>query len=86
MRSRDDPRAAPEDQCKAMIEEENHVAPDTTLEVALPMFMDGKYRFLPVVTRDPKTREPVLLGALFFVDALRAYSRALAETAAEEHS
>ena len=27
-----------------------------------------------------------LLGALFHVDALKAYNRALAETAAEEHS
>ncbi len=27
-----------------------------------------------------------LLGALFYVDALRAYNRALAEIAREEHS
>jgi len=28
----------------------------------------------------------MLIGALFHLDALRAYNRALAETAAEEHS
>jgi CIC family chloride channel protein len=29
---------------------------------------------------------PKLLGAIYHVDALRAYNRALAATAAEEHS
>jgi CIC family chloride channel protein len=40
--------------------------------------------FLPVVTMD--AGEPVLQGALFHVDALKAYNRALAATAEEEHS
>ena len=42
--------------------------------------------FLPVIKRDAETQAPVLQGALFHVDALKAYNRALAATAAEEHS
>jgi CIC family chloride channel protein len=40
---------------------------------------------LPVLGRTAEG-EPRLVGALHLVDALRVYNRALAATAAEEHS
>ncbi len=85
MRSKDSPRAAPEAACWALVEQGVHIDPDTTLEVALPIFERDGHAFLPVVTPGGSGR-PDLQGALFHVDALRAYNRALADTAAEEHS
>nr|WP_245837893.1 chloride channel protein [Tropicimonas sediminicola] len=86
MRSKDSPRAAPEAACRELIEKGISITPDTTLEVALPMFDDTGQPFLPVVAAAKTKGAPELLGALFQVDALKAYNRALAETAAEEHS
>ena len=42
--------------------------------------------YLAVVTMGEEGKPPQIHGALFHVDALRAYNRALAATAAEEHS
>ena len=39
-----------------------------------------------IITRTEPDGTPVLQGALFHVDALKAYNRALAATAEEEHS
>lgn len=86
MRPRDGPRAASEAACRSMIEQGIWIAPHDTLEVALPLFDREGHAFLPVVARGPGEGETTLLGALFHVDALRAYNRALAETAEEEHS
>ncbi|ATI43413.1 voltage-gated chloride channel [Pacificitalea manganoxidans] len=86
MRSKDSPRAAPEATCTELIEAGIHIAPSATLEVAMPMFDDGSQPFLPVVATAADGSAGELMGALFYVDALRAYNRALAATAAEEHS
>lgn len=86
MRAMDSPRAAPEATCRSLIDEGVFISPDTTLEVALPMFEEVGQPFLPVVTKDKDGGEPSLIGALYQVDALKAYNRALADTAAEEHS
>jgi len=86
MRPRDGPRAASEAACQSMIEQGIWIAPHETLDVALPLFERDGHAFLPVADRGPGEGETVLLGALFHVDALRAYNRALAEAAEEEHS
>ncbi|RYH06954.1 chloride channel protein [Tropicimonas sp. IMCC6043] len=86
MRSKDSPRAAPETACRALMEQGILITPDTTLDVALPMFDTTGQPFLPVAAPSPDGGAPDLMGALFQVDALKAYNRALAETAAEEHS
>ncbi len=86
MRGVDSPRAASEEACRAMIEQGILISPDTTLEDAMPIFDEWGHRFIPVVVKNPDAEAPELLGALFHVDALRAFSRALADTAAEEHS
>ncbi len=86
MRTCDDTRAADEDRCWEMIGEGMYVDAAATLEIAIPIFEQTGMEFLPVVTLSADAAPPELLGALFHVDALRAYNRALAATAAEEHS
>ena len=67
-----------------MIDQGLWVQAQATLETALPIFDRSGVAFLPVVQL--QDGEPVLQGALFHVDALKAYNRALAATAEEEHS
>ncbi|QMU58107.1 MAG: chloride channel protein [Boseongicola sp.] len=86
MRPMDDPRAAPEDAVWEAIEAGHWVRRNATLETALPLFETTGRQFLPVVTVGEEGEAPQIHGALFHVDALRAYNRALAATAAEEHS
>ncbi len=86
MRTPDHPRAADEAQCWEMIGEGLYVDGAATLETAIPIFEKTGAQFLPVVTLSADAAPPELRGALFHVDALRAYNRALAATAAEEHS
>ncbi|WP_299670762.1 chloride channel protein [uncultured Roseobacter sp.] len=85
MRPMDHPRAASEDDCWAMIGEGVYVDSNATLESAMPIFETG-VRFIPVVRLSADAAPPELQGALFHVDALKVYNRALAATAAEEHS
>lgn len=85
MRRPDDPRAADEETCWTLIGEGTYIDGTATLEAAMPVFEQSGAAFIPVVTLKPDS-PPELLGALFHVDALKAYNRALAETAAEEHS
>ena len=85
MRRPDAANAAPEDTVWKAIEEGVWVDPNATLETALPLFDKTTRAFLPVVTVGAEGEAPQIHGALFHVDALRAYNRALAATAAEEH-
>ncbi|WP_299965338.1 chloride channel protein [uncultured Roseobacter sp.] len=85
MRPPDHPRAAQEDACWEMIGDGVYIDTNATLESAMPMFESG-VRFIPVVSLSADAAPPELQGALFHVDALKVYNRALAATAAEEHS
>ena len=85
MRRPDDDNAAEEDLCWELVNEGTYIDGAATLEAAMPIFEQSGARFIPVVTLSPDA-PPELLGALFHVDALKAYNRALAATAAEEHS
>ncbi|MEO0929550.1 MAG: chloride channel protein, partial [Pseudomonadota bacterium] len=79
-------RAAPENECWDLVRDGIYIDGNATLEQAMPMFDQGGYRFIPVVTLGGEDAPPELWGALFQVDALKAMNRALSETAAEEHS
>lgn len=83
MRARGAPRAAPDESCEAMIREGLWIDSGATLERAMPLLEKTGSDFIPVARAGEG--EPELWGALFHVDALRAFNRALAETAAEEH-
>lgn len=86
MRKKDNKRAAPEDACWELVGEGVYIDGNATLEQAMPMFEQGNYAYVPVVTLGGDDSPPELWGALFQVDALRAMNKALAATAKEEHS
>lgn len=76
-------RCASEEDCADLIAQDLYVTASATLESAMPLFDSADLAFLPVVSSE-EGRE--LLGSLYHIDALKAYNRALAATAAEEHS
>ncbi|MEO0680108.1 MAG: chloride channel protein [Pseudomonadota bacterium] len=86
MRVRGDENGASDSACWMLIEQGAALERSDTLERALPMFEVSRAGrpMIPVVERDAEGR-PELLGAVFHVDALRAYNRALVETHREEH-
>jgi CIC family chloride channel protein len=86
MRRPGDEGAAEDDEIWGAIEAGHYVDPNATLEAAMPIFERRNCPFLAVVNFGKEGEPPEILGALFQVDALRAYNRALAATAAEEHS
>lgn len=86
MRDREHARKAGEEHCWELIEAGVYVDGNTTLEVVMPMFEATGERYIPVVTLGGEGDPPELWGAIFHVDALKAFNRALADTAAEEHS
>lgn len=72
--------------CWQMVEDGVYIDLAATLEVAMPMFERAGIEYVPVVSLSGENAAPELCGALFHVDALKAFNRALAATAAEEHS
>lgn len=86
MRPWDAETAASEDTCWKLVEEGVYLNANATLETAMPMFDTSGLTFVPVVALRGEGQPPELRGALFHVDALKAYNRALAATAEEEHS
>ncbi|MEL6957459.1 MAG: chloride channel protein [Pseudomonadota bacterium] len=86
MRATDHPRAADPEVCANLIQEGTYVFADNTLDQAMPILEATNSTFIPVVVAAQNEGPPELRGALFQVDALRAFNRALAATAAEEHS
>ncbi len=69
-----------------MVQAGNYVEANATLADAMPKFDRTGAPFLPVLNITGEETPPELWGALAHVDALVAYNRALAATAAEEHS
>ncbi|MCK8462500.1 chloride channel protein [Aliiroseovarius sp. S1339] len=86
MRDREHARAAGEETCWELIEQGVYVDGNATLEAVMPMFEISGAQFIPVVTLGGEGDPPELWGAVFHVDALKAFNRVLADTAAEEHS
>jgi CIC family chloride channel protein len=86
MRPPDHPRGASEEACWKMIEDGVYIGMNATLEAAMPLFDRSAVPFIPVVLLRREGQPPELQGALFHVDALKAYNRALAAVSEEEHS
>lgn len=86
MRPAGSPRMAPEARCWVLIEAGTYIDHTHTLDRAMALFDAGDVDFIPVITLGREGEPPTLMGALFEVDALKAYNRALSETAREEHS
>jgi CIC family chloride channel protein len=85
MRPIGDPRSISKDEAQILIDQGFCVKASATLEAAMPYFDRDDIPCIPVVIIDDDGRETPV-GALYHVDALKAYNRALAATAAEEHS
>lgn len=58
---------------------------NATLEIAMPMFENGKVKQLPIVSLSSVDKAAVLEGAVYYVDALKVANTALSEHAKEEH-
>ncbi len=86
MRPSGGPGCASEADCWQMVERGLYIDGNSTLESAMPIFEKTGAAFLPVVTLSGGDKPPELRGALYQVDALMALNKALAATAAEEHS
>lgn len=86
MRPMDHENAAPHERLLTLVDQGIYTDVNATLERALPIFERTGLDYIPVVQLAPGDGPPALEGALFHVDALKAYNRALAATAAEEHS
>ncbi len=77
---------ASETRCYELLEQGVSLPSDATLEAAFGLFNNGKIEIIPIVAPHEGGAPPDILGALFYIDALRAYNRALSEIAREEHS
>ncbi len=86
MRAPDHPKAADPQTCATLILEGTYISENMMLDQAMPILEATGSSFIPVVIPASGEGPPELRGALFQVDALRAFNRALAATAAEEHS
>jgi CIC family chloride channel protein len=86
MRALDHDRPDEAEALLTLIEQGIYLDMNATLERAMPVFEATGLDRIPVVTLAPGDAPPALEGALYQVDALKAYNRALAATAAEEHS
>lgn len=85
MRPLGDARAPDRETLETLVAEGTAINASSTLEAAMPLFERADAAFLPVVILG-KDGITDIVGALYHVDALKAYNRALAATAAEEHS
>ncbi|KIC23854.1 MULTISPECIES: chloride channel protein [unclassified Leisingera] len=83
MRPMGDSRCASPEDCQALVEEGLCIRAAASLEAAMPVFDRADVPYLPVVMEEDGKEQ--VIGALYHVDALKAYNRALAATAAEEH-
>ncbi len=86
MRDIDGDRGPDVAHCWELIEQGIYVDGNTTLEVVMPIFETSGSSFIPVVTLGGEGDAPELWGVIYQVDALKAFNKALAATAEEEHS
>ncbi|MES0861845.1 chloride channel protein [Ruegeria sp. SCPT10] len=85
MRPIGDARSITADEAQELIARGLCVKASATLEAAMPYFDREDIPCIPVILLEEDGSETPI-GALYHVDALKAYNRALAATAAEEHS
>lgn len=87
MRSLGQPGCPDSESCASLIAEGMWLLENAPLATALAMFENtgGETGYIPVVTVDP-AKGGTVCGALFHVDALAEYNRALTTRSAEEHS
>ena len=85
MKAPEHPKAPRPERIEALLADALFVEPADTLERAMPLFEKSGEDAL-AVARLGDGGAPEIVGVLLHVDALRVFNRALAATAAEEHS
>ena len=91
MRPRGAENGASDTAAWALVEQNVVLRPGDTLARAFPLFKNGQLSFIPVMAETGQSgdvredHDDALIGALFYVDALRAYNRALVQVHEEEH-
>lgn len=86
MRASSDMKAIDQETSWELVKAGHYLNEGATLEVAMPMFDQTGLEYLPVVRLTGGDTPPEVIGAVFQVDALKSFNRALSATAAEEHS
>ena len=86
MRASSNMKAKDQETCWELVKAGHYLNEGATLEVAMPMFDQTGLEYLPVVRLTGGDTPPEVIGAVFQVDALKSFNRALSATAAEEHS
>lgn len=86
MRKLGEKGTASEESLWALVEDGIYIDGNATLDAAMAIFEQTGTGVIPVVTISGEDSPPELWGALHHVDALKAFNRTLADTAAEEHS
>ena len=86
MKSPEHVKAPAPDRVRRALNEGLFVSPNDTLEAAMPLFETSGSEFLVVARVGEDADTPDIVGVILHVDALRAFNRALAATAKEEHS
>ncbi len=86
MKAPEHAKAPATDRVRRALNDGLFVSPSDTLETAMPLFETSGSDFLVVARVDGKAETPDIVGVVLHVDALRAFNRALAATAKEEHS
>jgi CIC family chloride channel protein len=78
-------KAADPEACAALHERGASVPVGASLQEAMLLFENEEHEFIAVTRSAEGGDLTEIIGALYHVDALKAYNRALAEIAAEEH-
>ena len=86
MRKLGAPGTASEEMLWGLVEDGTYIDGNATLDAAMAIFEQTGTSVIAVVTIAGEGSPPELWGAVHHVDALKAFNRALAATAAEEHS
>ncbi len=84
MRVAGDESGIPQGEAMELVEQGAYVDVSDTLDKALPLLETAPTGYLPVMSNHEEEAE--ILGAIYYVDALQAFNRALAEATREEHT
>ena len=69
-----------------LVDQGQYLDAGANLETAMPMFQNGTIEYLPILSIGSEKHSTELVGALYYIDALKTFNKALFDTSKEEHS
>ncbi|MDB4251618.1 chloride channel protein, partial [Amylibacter sp.] len=69
-----------------LVDQGQYLDAGANLETAMPMFQNGTIEYLPILIIGSEKHSTELVGALYYIDALKTFNKALFDTSKEEHS